>query len=239
MKYLHKIFKNDSRPIVAYILLAVVVFSFTIIGYAPARSFFNKFLFGFSPFVAIPISVFLGFCCLIILHLRDWFQIFTPNDPKRVFPILGLSAFLPLVAVIVDLTAHFPKEMNQSFPGSLAFYPSIAFVVEVVFHLIPITILCFLFNLVIPNSKKAMVTWSALFLVAFFEPTFQIVNMKASSSYSSLVLITIFINLLVFNFAQLLLFKRSGFLTMYASRLVYYLIWHVLWGYFRLGIIYR
>ena len=35
-------------------------------------------------------------------------------------------------------------------------------------------------------------------------------------------------------FKELLIFKRYDFIAMYAFRLVYYLIWHIVWGYARL-----
>jgi hypothetical protein len=46
------------------------------------------------------------------------------------------------------------------------------------------------------------------------------------------------IHLFVFNFLQMLVFKRYDFLKMYMFRLVYYLLWHIVWGSVRLGLLF-
>jgi hypothetical protein len=43
----------------------------------------------------------------------------------------------------------------------------------------------------------------------------------------------------VINLVQLTLFRRYDFLTMYAFRLVYYLVWHVAWGHLRLQVLFH
>jgi hypothetical protein len=45
-------------------------------------------------------------------------------------------------------------------------------------------------------------------------------------------------HILAINLAGLFLFRRFGFLPMYALRLFYYLIWHILWGYLRLSVLF-
>jgi hypothetical protein len=76
-----------------------------------------------------------------------------------------------------------------------------------------------------------------LLIVALLEPVFQTV-LSASGEIPLPGLVAVFVNLFIFNVAQLALFRRSGFLAMYGSRLVYYLIWHIIWGHFRLAIIF-
>jgi hypothetical protein len=46
------------------------------------------------------------------------------------------------------------------------------------------------------------------------------------------------VHIYVFNALQLYVFKRYDFLSMYAFRLVYYLHWHVVWGYMRLQLLF-
>jgi hypothetical protein len=218
--------------------VAAVVFVLTAIGHLPVRDFYQRFLGDFSPLVAIPTAILLGFVCLAVLSLHGWFGVTGVGDTMRVLPAFILVAFLPLVAIVIDLFIHFPEGINQSFPGSLAFYPSIGFLVEVVFHLVPITILYLLLGLVFAGFSKATVVWSVLLIVAFIEPSFQTVLM-ASGEYPFIGLLAVFVNLLIFNVTQFVLFRRSGFLAMYGSRLVYYLIWHIIWGHFRLAILFK
>jgi hypothetical protein len=40
------------------------------------------------------------------------------------------------------------------------------------------------------------------------------------------------------NIAQLLVFRRYGFVPMYSLRLAYYLIWHIIWGHARLRLMF-
>lgn len=233
-----QLIQQNRASIFTYLSVAAVVFVLTAIGHLPARDFYQRFLYDISPLVAIPATILLGFVCLVVLSLRGWFAVTVVGDDRRVLPAFILAAFPPLVAIVIDLFIHFPKGINQSFPGSLAFYPSIGFLVEVVFHLVPITILYLLLGLFFPNFKKAAVVCSVLLIVAFIEPSYQTVLM-ATGEYPLMGLLAVFVNLLIFNVAQVVLFRRSGFLAMYGSRFLYYLIWHIIWGHFRLAIIFK
>jgi hypothetical protein len=46
------------------------------------------------------------------------------------------------------------------------------------------------------------------------------------------------IHLLAFNVVALEVFRRSGFVALYAFRVGYYLVWHIVWGYFRLPLLF-
>jgi hypothetical protein len=234
----HQLIQQNKASIITYLSVAAVVLALTAIGHLPARDFYQRFLNDISPLVIIPATILLGFVCLVVLSLRGWFAVMVAGDDRRVLPAFVFAVIPPLVAIVIDLFVHFPKGINQSFPGSLAFYPSIGFLVEVVFHLVPITILYLLLGLFFPNSKEAAVVRSVLLLVAFIEPSFQMVLM-ASGEYPLMGLLAVFVNLLIFNGTQLVLFRRSGFLAMYGSRFLYYLIWHIIWGHFRLAIIFK
>jgi hypothetical protein len=218
--------------------VAALVFALTAIGHMPARDFYHKFIGDISPIVAISGCILIGLVCLVVVTFRGWLATIVLGEDRLALPGFALAAFLALVAIIIDLFIRFPEDMNQAFPASLAFYPSIGFLVEVVFHLVPITVFLFLMELLIKNCGKAAVVWSALLIVALIEPLYQTVSM-ATGRYHLAGLIAVFVNLLVFNVTQVVLFKRLGFLPMYASRLLYYSIWHVIWGHFRIGILYK
>jgi hypothetical protein len=40
------------------------------------------------------------------------------------------------------------------------------------------------------------------------------------------------------NLCQLLIFRRYDFISMYTFRIAYYMLWHVLWGYARLRLLF-
>ncbi len=46
------------------------------------------------------------------------------------------------------------------------------------------------------------------------------------------------LHLLVFGAVQLSIFRRFGFVPMYTTRLVYYALWHVAWGWARLHLLF-
>ena len=46
------------------------------------------------------------------------------------------------------------------------------------------------------------------------------------------------LHLFVFGMIQLSLFKRYGFVAMYTCRLAYYAVWHIIWGYLRLQLLF-
>jgi hypothetical protein len=82
------------------------------------------------------------------------------------------------------------------------------------------------------------VVWLSMLLVSVLEPVYQLVASPPSSQHSGWA--AAFVALLVFliNLVQLLIFRRFGFVSMYAFRLAYYLIWHIAWGHIRLLVLF-
>jgi hypothetical protein len=50
--------------------------------------------------------------------------------------------------------------------------------------------------------------------------------------------IYIAIHLFVFTITQLIIFKNHDLLSMFGFRLAYYMIWHIVWGYLRLDLLF-
>jgi hypothetical protein len=63
--------------------------------------------------------------------------------------------------------------------------------------------------------------------VALLEPVFQL-QFGFAETVPLWAAVYVGLNIFVINLAQLLLFRRYDFVTMYAFRLVYYLQWHVI-----------
>ena len=109
------------------------------------------------------------------------------------------------------------------------------FVVEAFFHLAPLTLL--LLALVSGLGKEAggRVMVGCIVAVVVLEPAYQVFVGDLDALWVNGFLA---VHVLVFNAVQLWLFRRYDFLTMYVFRLVYYLHWHILWGYLRLHILF-
>jgi hypothetical protein len=196
------------------------------------QAFFGKL----NPLLAIFIVIFLGTALSVFLLSRGWFVVQKAGEYKGFLVAAGLAALPGLIIILIDLKAIFPEDVNRPFPDSLFFYPIFGFVVEVIFHMLPLALLLFvltsIFNL---NFEKAI--WPCILVVALLEPIFQTV-LGFSRPYPTWVTVCVFVNILLINLFQLSIFKRYDFVSMFSFRLVYYAIWHIVWGYLRLGLLF-
>lgn len=150
--------------------------------------------------------------------------------------ILAGTLFV-IPTILVDLLAPYPANINLPLPGAAWFYPLIALVAEAGFHLIPMALLLWLSSLLVGKfASMDRQAGRAILVVACLEPLFQV--FAAPSTTSGWVLAYLALHLYAFNLVQLHLFRRYGFVTMYALRIVYYLWWHLLWGALRLELLF-
>ncbi len=114
----------------------------------------------------------------------------------------------------------------------MLFYPAIAFVVEIVFHAVPVALLFALLAWGMPTAPDR-VALICIGVVALAEPLFQ---MYVGAVQGSPPALNAYVgaHVFVFNLLQLVVFRRWGFLSMYGIRLLYYFLWHIVWGYLRL-----
>ena len=183
------------------------------------------------------------------LHSRGWFAKVREQDAAAgIFVSAALSIAFGVVAVIVDITVGFPQEINVPIPQSLLFYPAIAFVVEVVFHLAPLALAAGVLPMIAKHLPFGAATRSAekwnlqfngrmIVIVALLEPIFHLGVAASGQSFSRLD-IFVGMHVFVFNIVQLTVFGRYGFLAMIALRIFYYLLWHVAWGHVRLELLF-
>jgi len=76
-----------------------------------------------------------------------------------------------------------------------------------------------------------------MLIVALIEPVFQVSFPGGQKSVWALLFVGGRIFLL--SLVQLFLFKHDDFFSMYSFRLVYYFLWHILWGHLRLSILFQ
>lgn len=151
--------------------------------------------------------------------------------------LLGLGLALPFatVMILVDRRAPFPPDLNVLPPAGYFFYPVVGFVVEVLFHLLPFAALYALLGF-LPGIAPDLRLGLSIAVSALLEPLFQLALGTDHNTRPVLALMVLF--LFFFNLTQLGLFVRYDFASMYALRLGYYLLWHILWGQRRLGLLF-
>ena len=189
--------------------------------------------FGSIPAVAaLPIVGLVGYGTLTFLRSRGYWDDSDEGWRPGSFPyaVAGSVPFAA-IAIAVDSLFGFSEDMNVAWPASVLFYPMIALVAEVLFHLAPL-------GAVVLLSKSR---WSGLTLdarsigviggVALVEPTFQVVANPTLAAF-------VFPHVYLIGFVQLLLLRKYGYVAMVAFRLSYYLLWHIVWGALRLPILF-
>ncbi len=229
---------DEKAQYVVYFTIAAVALVCTAALYFRGSTLYAPFFGPFNPPVVILLISVLGFFLLTILIRRGWFAIFRAQAmPEGLLAAAGLAVLFATAMILVDSRAVLPENINRPYPQSLLFYPSIGFVVEVLFHLLPLTLLLLLLTAVFPGLPFQRIVWLVIFLVALLEPIFQTV-IGGLGSYPVWVTAFIAAHIFLINVTQLALFKRYDFLTMYAFRLVYYFFWHILWGILRLKLLF-
>lgn len=216
------------------ILIILVLSGTGLLSYSNS-SFFQRFLGEINPLFAISLSGVLGFLSLWFLLYKEWFSIHEKYPLKKVLPYAALTLLFASAAILIDINIVYPADINFPFPESLLFYPVIAFLVEIIFHLLPITLLLLAATSFFRKSDFGKLVFPCILIVALFEPTYQVTFME---TYPIWAMVAVWVNLFLFNITQLFTFRRYGFISMYALRLVYYLIWHVVWGVLRLELLF-
>jgi len=149
--------------------------------------------------------------------------------------IIMLAVLFSIPAIMMDLILRFPMGINIPAPDSLVFYPVMAVVAEILFHILPLYALQ---TLSLTGKQGDRLSGSNIFYsAALIEPVFQSWYALGGGG-PGLLDALVFLHVLVFNLCQLHLFRRFGFAAMLLLRLVYYLLWHIVWGHIRLPLLY-
>ena len=219
---------NERNQILIFLGISLFIAILTGILYVRNAFLFQAFFGKLHPFLAIFIVILLGTILSVFLLSRGWFVIHKAGEYKGFLVAAGLAALPGLIIILIDLKAIFPEDVNRPFPDSLFFYPIFGFVVEVIFHMLPLALLLFILTSIFKLNFEKMV-WPCILVVALLEPIFQTI-LGFSRPYPTWVAVCVFVNILLINLSQLSIFKHYDFVSMYSFRLVYYAIWHIVWG---------
>jgi hypothetical protein len=148
----------------------------------------------------------------------------------------GRSAVLGIIMILVDIKIVFPVDTNVLFPVSLLFYPASGFFVEVLFHVLPLTLPLITLASLFRSVRHENILWISILIVSLLEPVYQTFWM--GDRYTLWAVAYVGLHVLLINLFQLIIFKRCDFVSMYSFRLVYYLFWHIGWEYVRLKVLF-
>ena len=228
---------NRSQYLV-YTGISLMVFAFTAILYFSNPLLFQRFLGRINPLVAFLVVIVLGFILLSILLYKNWFVIYSPQNTQGILVAAGIASLFGMIIILVDTKAVFPPTMNVLFPESLLFYPAIGFFVEILFHVLPLTVLMIALTVIFKHTDQQIIMWISILLVSLLEPIYQSIDAASSNRYPLWVVLYVGVHIFLINLCQLLIFKRYDFVSMYSFRLVYYMFWHIGWGYLRLRLLF-
>lgn len=221
-----------------YFYISILMLGFVGTLYFTDRLVFARFLGGINPLVVFLFVIILGFILLAILISKNWFVIYEAQNLRWLVRYAGLAILLGIIMALVDLRVKFPAGMNILFPQSVLFYPAMGFLVEILFHLVPLTVLFLIARAIFKDLSFERLAWICIIGAAVIEPIYQTVDMASANRYPLWVIIYVCIHVFAINLLQLQIFKKHDFVSMYSFRLAYYLIWHITWGYVRLKLIF-
>ena len=189
-------------------------------------AFFQPYLGELDPTLALVVAGLVGALSLRALQLLGWFDA-RRNSGSGIGATVVWASLLAGAATAVDALVGIDV-VNAPAPWSFLFYPSIAFVVEVFFHLVPLVLLfaCSRWAADINIDRAAPI---GVLLISILEPAYQLKSALADQAISVLE-VYVWAQVWAVNLAQLHLFRRYGFASMYGMRLVYYFWWHIVWG---------
>ncbi len=196
---------------------------------------FERFIGDVSPIVVVAVAGAVGSSALRVLDSAGW----VGSDPTRkglarsTVLALGLGAAI----IVADSALGFSEGINVSWPSSILFYPVMAFIAEVAFHLVPLALVVIASKRWVQRRPRAISGVGPIVAVALFEAVYQVVGSSGVAT-SPWLLGYLAFHMMAFAVAGLIALRRYGFGAMMWLRLVYYAIWHVAWGVLRLDLLF-
>lgn len=200
-------------------------------------AWFERYFGRLEPLLVIALAAALGAASLGFLRSRGGFDIYARGRSLEGAGVAAALATLFAIAVILlDVRVPFPRDLNVPPPQSLLFYPAIGYVAEICFHALPLAVLLGVLGGLTRRHPGALV-WPSILLAALLEPVLQVgfgLSARPFSWPDAYVAVHVF----AFNLLQMYAFRRYDFVAMYSMRLVYYVCWHIIWGYARLQLLF-
>ena len=231
--------KAYSKQFLIFLGLSVVVILVTgVLVINNNVSGFHRFFGDINPLLVFFLVSVLGLFLFSFDLSRDWFKIYIKGNLKKLVCVSSFATIFAGPVILLDLLVGFPADLNILFPESLLFYPAIAYIVEIVFHVLPISLLLFFMTSIFKNTNFNKLVWLSIIFAALLEPAFQLLLGFSSPIPLWVVVYSNGIHIFLINLTQLYIFSRYDFMTMFSFRIVYYLMWHLVWGFLRLELLF-
>jgi len=157
-----------------------------------------------------------------------------PLRDRVLLPVLS-GIILGSIALVTDALTHWTAivaekmkvhSIHIGFPASLFVYPGAAVIVNTLYYLVPIPLFMWLLSLVTGGRWSTRIFWTVGILAALIEPLTQNLAGVVGAGLTA----ALFAEDFALNLVQVITFRRAGFGASVIVRVVYYLIWHALWG---------
>ena len=223
----------ETKRIPAILLMASLTLIATIWFLASMNPVaFEQYFGALPPPFAATIVAAAGIAALLLLQKRWDFEIYDPGLPGR-DRLLAAVLAIPFMAAVTlaDLVLGFSDDINVALPHALLFYPAMGLIAQFALHIVPLAVLVSVGALLLKDVEKVHLVLICIVAVALLEAIFQLPSrdggMKLLSGFVAL-------HVFLFGVAELLIFRRYDFVSMYLFRLSYYSWWHIAWGWLRL-----
>ena len=219
---------TGTGPVLVIFVVAVALTAWQV---QVDRSVFERFFGAMDPIRVMAGAAVVGLFAIAYLQGTSDLAVLGPGaSGEAVSIIVWAVPLLAAAAIGADLILRYAEDTNVAMPDALRFYPAIAVFVEIALHVLPIAVLVAIFGM--PAGLDATF-WRIAIPVALIEAILQAVYATSTSTsvFSA-------VHLVIFGVAQVWMFWRFGFLWMLGFRLVYYSLWHVVWGVARLQLLF-
>ncbi len=236
---LAKTIRSERSQFQIFVGISVVVTVFLgVLNFQGYPSLLLNLFMGINPLIGVLLVSLLGFFLFAFLISKSCFAIYKKGHLNGLLYASALAALLGLIAIIVDFSTRiYSADINVLLPKSLFFYPALGYVAEILFQVLPLTLILIILT---PLSKKISddkIIWVSILVASILEPAFQTLVIGGGQLPLWFIVLE-FLRIFAIIVSQLAFFKRYDFVTMYWFRIVYYIFWHILWGYLRLVLLF-
>lgn len=222
--------------VAAYVALSLMALTLTAVLLPSSSAYFRRFFGRPNAMVVTFVASVVGAVSLWVLQSHYGFVVVRGWMTLRGLAVSAILATVLAVAIVVaDLVIRYPQDMNVPVPQALLFYPAIGFVAEIVFHVLPLTLLLLILTPLNRWLGGEQIIWVGILLVALLEPTFQVLFAGKAMTWGT---VYTWMHIFVIALLQLIVFQRYDFVSMFAFRMFYYAYWHILWGVIRLEVLF-
>jgi hypothetical protein len=230
---------KDKLQFRLFLLISLVVCLLMLILINSEVQTYSRFFGPLNPLLIFIGSAVTGLFLFMYLLSSTGLKIYIKRNLNGLLFSSVLALLFGLEIIAADIwIVNYPSTLNVPFPSSIIFYPTIGFVVEIIFHLLPLSLIIIILRVLSKRISYNGVMLIAIILVSIAEPLYQVIIMGMSSQYSPTTLIYTGFHIFLLSLSQLLIFRRYDFISMYTFRLVFYFAWHIIWGNFRLNILF-